>query len=196
MWDQRYSTQDFVYGVEPNDFLARHAHELPAGRILSLAEGEGRNGVWLAARGYQVTGVDSSAVGLAKARKLAHAQGVEIVTVHADLADFAIETAAWDGIVAIFCHLPPVLRRRVFNDCVSGLRPGGVMLLEAYTPEQLRHGTGGPPSAELMLSADILRAELAGLEFLLLQECERAVHEGAGHTGTGAVVQMVARKPA
>jgi SAM-dependent methyltransferase len=195
MWDQRYSSDTYVYGTEPNGFLVTAAARLPPGKVLCLGEGEGRNAVWLAARGHEVTAVDSSGVGLAKARRLAAERGVRITTVHADLAAFDIEPGAWDGIVSIFCHLPPVLRADVHRRCVAGLRPGGVLLLEAYTPRQVGLGTGGPPTAELMMDAETLRAELAGLELLELRECEREVHEGEFHNGLGAVVQLVARRP-
>lgn len=195
MWDKRYSAEGYVYGTEPNGFLVSKAELLPTGRTLCLGEGEGRNAVWLAEQGHAVTAVDSSGVGLKKARALATSRGVRITTVQADLAHYTIEPATWDGIVSIFCHLPAPLRARVHRGCVAGLRPGGIMLLEAYTPEQLGRGTGGPPTAALMMDARSLRLELAGLEILELAETEREIHEGAFHNGVGAVVHLVARRP-
>lgn len=195
MWDQRYSSDTYVYGTEPNGFLVTAAARLPTGKVLCLGEGEGRNAVWLAQRGYDVTAVDSSAVGLEKAQRLAVSRGVTISTVHADLAELGIEPESWEGIVSIFCHLPPALRADVHRRCVSGLRRGGVMLLEAYAPRQLGYRTGGPPTAELMMDTETLRSELAGLELLHLRECERDIREGELHNGIGAVVQAVARKP-
>lgn len=195
MWDERYSTTDYVYGTAPNRFLETHAHLLPPGEVLCLAEGEGRNAVFLARRGYRVTAVDASPVGLAKAERLAAEQGVEIETVCADLAHFPLGADRWAGIVSIFGHLPPDVRRRVHAQIPAALRPGGVLLLEAYTPAQIALGTGGPKSPELMMSAATLADELAGLEFLRLEELRREVVEGMGHTGRGAVVQVVARKP-
>jgi SAM-dependent methyltransferase len=195
MWDQRYSAECYVYGTEPNGFLVSRADLLPAGRILCLGEGEGRNAVWLAEQGHEVTAVDASVVGLKKARALAAGRGVRITRVHADLAHFAIEPGAWDGIISIFCHLPPALRAEVHRRCVAGLRPGGILLLEAYTPRQVGRGTGGPPTAELMMDAEALRLELAGLELLELAETEREIHEGTFHNGVGAVVHLVARRP-
>lgn len=195
MWDERYSGEDYAYGTEPNDFLVAAASGLPAGRILCLGEGEGRNAVWLAGRGHDVTAVDASAVGLEKARRLAVSRGVTITTVHADLAAYPDEPGAWDGIVSIFCHLPPPLRADLHRRCVAGLITGGLLLLEAYAPGQVGRGTGGPPSAELMMDARTLRDELAGLEILELHEGEREIHEGEFHNGLGAVVQLVARKP-
>ena len=195
MWNQRYSGKAYVYGTEPNDFLREQLARLPRGRALCLAEGEGRNAVWLARQGYVVTAVDASDVGLAKARQLAEKQGVEIDTQHCDLRDYPFTPGHWDLIVSIFCHLPPELRQNLHRHCVAGLHSGGALLLEAYTPAQLVYRTGGPPVAELMMDAASLRKELAGLEFELLRELERELHEGVLHDGTGAVVQVLAHKP-
>ena len=195
MWDQRYAVDEYVYGKEPNDFLAEVSGGLAPGKVLCLAEGEGRNAVYLAALGHAVTAVDASAVGLEKARKLAAERGVRIATRVADLADFTIAPQHWDGVVAIFCHLPPDLRRLVHRRIVTGLRPGGRFILEAYTPRQLQFKTGGPPTAELLITLADLQAELTGLDFEIAEEVERDIHEGHCHFGRGAVVQIVARKP-
>lgn len=195
MWDQRYSSDDFVYGKEPNDFLASVIDRIPRGRVLCLAEGEGRNAVYLAQHGCRVLAVDGSAVGLEKAKKLAAEQGVQIDTVVADLAEFAIAPGSWDAIVSIFAHLPPALRRTVHRQVVAGLRPGGVLVLEAYTLAQLALKTGGPPTAELLMSLETLRQELAGLDLQHAVELEREIIEGRLHTGRGAVVQILATKP-
>jgi len=194
-WDARYQGDDFVYGTAPNDFLRDQITRLPVGKVLCLAEGEGRNAVFLAERGFTVTAVDMSPVGLEKARRLAEQRGVAIDTVVADLADFPLEPGAWDGIVSIFAHMPPAARRHLHHEVVAGLRPGGVFVLEAYRPEQLDYGTGGPPTAELMMRLDALRAELAGLEFDLAAETTRNIREGTLHHGRGAVVQILAHKP-
>ncbi|MBW7932290.1 MAG: methyltransferase domain-containing protein [Gemmatimonadaceae bacterium] len=196
MWNERYGVPDYVYGTEPNDFLAAQAATIPRGRVLSLADGEGRNGVYLATLGHTVTSVDASEVGLAKARALAAAKGVSITTVAADLSAFAIAPDSWEGIVSIFCHLPPALRRRVYADAVRGLVPGGVFVLEAYRPAQIALGTGGPSNPENTPTLAALREELAGLEFVHAVELERDIHEGALHHGRSAVVQVVARRPA
>lgn len=162
--------------------------------MLCLAEGEGRNAVWLAQQGLNVTGVDGSAVGLGKAQELATQRGVKITTEVADLADYDLGTERWDAIVSIWCHLPPTLRADVHQRVVRALRPGGIFIVESYTPRQLEYKTGGPPVAEMMMSADILRRELSGVEFLHLVECDREVREGRGHHGPSAVVQCIARK--
>lgn len=195
MWDERYAADGYFYGTEPNDFLAEHAAAIPPGPVLELAAGEGRNGVWLAQRGHAVTAVDGSSVGLAKAEALARARGVAITTVCADLASYAIAPATWSGVVSIFCHLPPALRARVLGEAARGLVPGGALILEAYTPAQLAHGTGGPKDRALLVTLDELRADLAGLELEIAREVEREIHEGTGHGGLSAVVQVVARRP-
>lgn len=195
IWDKRYQGDDYVYGTAPNDFLKSQVAELPRGKVLCLAEGEGRNAVFLAQRGFDVTAVDLSPVGLAKARRLAEQQGVGISTIVADLSDFQITPEAWDGIISIFAHMPPPARRHIHREVVNGLRPRGVLVLEAYRPEQLKFGTGGPPVAEMMMDLDGLRSELSGLDFEYAVETTRDVHEGPLHHGTGAVVQLRARKP-
>lgn len=195
-WDQRFAATDYLYGTAPNTFVAAMAAQIPAGPVLCLAEGEGRNAVFLAQRGHAVTAVDQSAVGLGKAERLAAERGVAITTVVTDLADYAITSGVWAGIVVTFGHFPPPMRRQVHAQVVAGLRPGGVFVVEAYTPAQLALGTGGPKDLALLMTLATLREELAGLEFLHARECERDVIEGTGHTGRGAVVQIVARKPA
>jgi len=196
MWDERYSAKEYAYGTEPNTFLTANFQHLPKGRVLSLAEGEGRNAVFLAQQGYAVTAVDGSQVGLDKAQVLAEARGVKIERVCADLAVFELGVSTWDGIVSIFCPLPPAIRQALYRKVLAALKPGGVFLLEAYTPAQLQHGTGGGKSVELMQTAATLRAELPGLDFVHLVELERDVVEGVFHTGLGAVVQAIGVKPA
>ena len=193
-WNDRYAAAGHFYGEAPNAFVAEVALQIPAGPVLCLAEGEGRNAVHLATLGHRVTALDQSEVGLAKARRLAAARGVEIETVAADLADYSIAVAAWAGIVATFAHLPPALRRRVHRDVVAGLQPGGVYIIEAYPPAQLAFGTGGPKLPELLMTLADLREELSGLKFLIARELERDVIEGSGHNGRGAVVQILARR--
>lgn len=193
-WDERYGVEQYVYGKTPNDFLVQMSGELKKGKVLCLAEGEGRNSVFLARQGFVPTGVDSSRVGLAKAQKLAHENGVEIETVCADLAEYRIEEGSWDSIVSIFCHAHQDLRRRLHRDVVAGLKQGGTFLLEAYTPKQLDYGTGGPSSIEHLMDLESLEKELDGLEFIHAEELVRDVVEGTFHTGKGSVVQVLARK--
>lgn len=194
MWDERFAEPGYAYGTKPNDFLAAHAAQIPPGRVLCLAEGQGRNAVWLAQQGYEVTAVDLSAVGSAKAQQLAAERGVSITTIQADLADYVIEPHGWDGIVSIFCHLPVPIRSRLYGQVAAGLRAGGVFLLEAYAPKQLQFGTGGPAAVELLVPLAVARAELAGLEWQIAQEVEREIYEGRLHTGQSAVVQLLGKK--
>jgi SAM-dependent methyltransferase len=197
MWDQRYGEPGFAYGIEPNDFLVEQAERhLPAGgEVLCLAEGEGRNAVFLARRGFVVTGVDASAVGLEKARALAREHGVTIHTVVADLGEYDLGVERWDGIVSIWCHTPAPLREKIHRASVRALKPGGAFLLEAYTPAQLEYRTGGPPSAEMMMTLEAVREELSGLDLVVAEEKIREVHEGKYHEGTSAVLQVIGKKP-
>lgn len=194
-WDERFAGDAYYYGIQPNDWLREVAANLPPlGQVLSLGEGEGRNAVYLAAQGHAVTAVDSSEVGLTKARNLAKQRGVPLTTVLHDLAAYPLQAASWDGIISIFCHLPPPLRMRVHRDCVAALKPRGVFILEAYTSAQLHHGSGGPRNLELLYNLDGLRAELAGLHWQAAYETERWITEGEGHNGLSAVVRVLAVK--
>jgi len=195
-WDERYSEAGFAYDTRPNDFLAAEAHRIPAGRVLCLAEGEGRNAVHLAKLGYEATAVDQSPVGLEKAQRLAQQNGVSIHTIVSDLADFEMGENCWQGIVSISAHVPPAIRQRIHQHVVHALVPGGILLLEAYTPRQIEiGGIGGPKQPELCMSLKNLRDELAGLNWLHAEELERDMDEGNYHKGPGAVVQLIAMKP-
>lgn len=196
-WDDRYADDTFAYGDVANDFVVEQAHRIPMGRVLCLAEGEGRNAVHLARLGYDVTAVDQSSVGLAKAQRLAARHGVSITTEVANLATYAIAPGAWQGIVSIWAHTPPDLRADLHARVVQGLAPGGVFLLEAYTPAQLQaEGHGGPPELPLLMTLDGLKRELEGLAFEIGVERTREVNEGRYHSGPSAVVQVLAVKPA
>jgi SAM-dependent methyltransferase len=194
MWEDRYGSDEFLYGTEPNDFLADSVADLAPGDVLCLADGEGRNGVYLATLGHRVTSVDLTRAGMAKAAQLAESHGVELTTVVADLADYDLGTQRWDLIVSIFAHTPPPVRRRIHAALAGALRPDGRFVLEAYTPDQIGRGTGGPPVPELTMTLDGLREELTGLDLELGRELVRPVVEGSGHTGDGAAVQVIARQ--
>jgi len=196
MWDERYQKSTLTYGAEPNDFLTEQVGRLRPGSCLCLAEGQGRNAVWLAEQGFEVTAVDQSSVGMARAQNLAAEHGVVLETEVADLAQYDLGVASWDNIVSIFGHLPSELRRDVHRRVIGALRPGGVFLLEAYNPAQLEtSGTGGPSDADMLPTADELTEELNGLDIVFAREIVRQVNEGEFHKGEGAVVQFVARKP-
>ena len=195
-WNERFSVKDYHFGTEPNQFLASQAHRLrPGMSALCVADGEGRNGVFLAQRRHRVLSVDLSRVGLGKARQLASQRGVWIATLAADLATFEIAPAAWSGIVSIWAHLPEITRRLVHRAVVAGLAPGGALVLEAYTPRQLERGTGGPTDATRMMTLEGLRVELRGLRFEIGREIVREVSEGDLHDGSSEVVQVLAFKP-
>lgn len=194
MWDERFSAEAYAYGKTPNQFLEDNYQVIPKGKVLSLAEGEGRNAVFLARQGYAVTAVDASQAGLQKAERLAEEHGVSIELLQADLTVFDMGENMWDGIISIFFPLPSALRKELHKKVVAGLKPNGVFMVEAYTPEQLKHGTGGGSSADALQTKESLRVELEGLKFKHLTEIERDVVEGIYHTGLGAVVQAIAIK--
>jgi hypothetical protein len=194
-WDERYGGEDYFYGREPNDFLREQAHRL-RGPVLSICEGEGRNAVHLASLGLDVLGVDGSAAGLAKAQRLAAERGVAIRTQQADLAGFDPRPARFGAVVSIFGHMPSALRARLYPRLIEALEPGGLFLLEAYSEGQLGRGTGGPDDMDRLMNIAKIRHELGGLEPLILEEKERMVVEGQGHTGAAQVVQFLGRKPA
>ena len=195
-WDQRFRKSGHAYGTEPNDFLRATVAKLPPGDALCLAEGGGRNAVYLAQKGHRVTAQDLSPVGLEKAQQLAQDQGVSLTYVCGDLREFKPDPESVDLVVAIWMHLEPELRALVHGRAVAALRPGGHLILEAYNPEQLRHGTGGPPNPELLITAKQLKDELQGLTWLELQETERWIKEGPFHQGQSAVVQAFGQKKA
>jgi SAM-dependent methyltransferase len=194
MWDERFSSLEYIYGTEPNDFLVSVVSQIPQGKVLCLADGEGRNGTYLASLGYEVFAVDGSMVGLEKAQKLAQEKQVKITTIHADLAEFVIEPQAWDGIVSIFCHLPPDLRSQVYRQAVQGLKVNGVFVLEAFAPEQLEYNTGGPKNIDMLPALSQLKQELTGLDWEIARSLERDLDEGQYHNGKAAVIQILGRK--
>lgn len=196
MWDQRYSEEGFAYGTEPNDFLKAEYFQIPTGgRVLCLAEGEGRNALFLAQQGYSVTAVDQSAVGLQKAESLALKHGVEISTEVADLAEYDLGVGVWDGIISIAAHVPPSVRKELHTKVVEALKGNGILILEAFTERQIdMTGVGGPPRRDLFMSLADLKVELEGLEFIVGAEIERSISEGQYHQGESAVVEVVARK--
>ena len=195
MWDQRYASDEFIYGTEPNSFLAAHAHLL-LGPVLSLAEGEGRNAVFLASRGLQVQGVDGSEVGLAKAQALADSRGVKIQTEVADLGTFEPPQNTYGSVISISAHLPSQIRHRLYPLVERCLKPGGIILLEAYSEDQLARNTGGPKDPDMLMTTAKIEQEFPNFEPILLHELEREVCEGRYHTGMASVVQFIGKKTA
>ena len=193
-WNEKFANTEYVYGTEPNDFLVSAVTKLKRGATLSLAEGEGRNAVWLAQQGFTVSAIEQSEKGVGKTLRLALQRGVIVMAERGELETFHIQPNSWDLVVSIFAHTPQELRRKLHRQVVAGLKPGGVFVLEAYTPAQIANNTGGPKDAALMPTAELLRSELAGLVFDRIEEVEREVVEGSLHTGTAHVVQVVAHR--
>ena len=193
MWDERYTSDDFVYGTVPNSFLASNAKIL-IGPVLSLAEGEGRNAVFLASLGLDVLAVDGSEAGLDKANKLASSRDLSIRTEVADLATYEPPENSFGSVVSISAHLPSLIRKRLHRLVERCLKPGGIMLLEAYTLAQLARNTGGPKDPDLLMACRELETEFSNFELILSREIEREVIEGKFHTGLASVVQFIARK--
>lgn len=199
-WNRRYAAEDFYYGTAPNDFLHEVEPALPrASHVLCLGEGEGRNAVYLAQCGHTVLAMDQSTVGLQKAQRLAAENGVAIATAAGDLETWDLAAAApeggWDAIVSIWCHMPAAVRPALHARIIAALKPGGVFVLEAYRPEQLQYGTGGPPVVDLLPTLEELQRDLASLHLEIARAPEREVREGKGHDGLSAVVQVLGRKP-
>jgi len=197
MWNERYDRPDYLFGTEPNAFLVSCADLLAPGQsALAVADGEGRNGVWLATRGLSVTAFDSSSVGLRKAKQLASSRGVSV-----DYRMAAIEEWDWapdrfDVVVGIFIQFAaPALRAAVFAGMQRTVRPGGLILMQGYRPEQLAYGTGGPREIEKLYTRDLLARAFSSLEILRLDEHDSEVEEGPGHAGMSALIDLVARKP-
>lgn len=197
-WDRRYAAAEgFLFGRGPNAFLAAEAHRLVAGqRVLCLADGEGRNGVFLAQRGLDVLSVDISPVALARARTFAAECRVAVRFEEANLANWRWPQEEYDAVAAIFIQFAgPRLRERIFAGIVGALRPGGLLLLQGYRPEQIAYGTGGPPDAANMYTESLLRAAFAEFEILSLATHDSVIAEGSAHRGISALIDLVARKP-
>lgn len=196
-WDSRYDNPDYVFGEAPNAFLAANGHRLAGYRTaLAVADGEGRNGVFLAEQGLDVLAIDASPVGLIKADRLAHKRGVRVTTHCLDIADYDWPEAQFDVVAGIFIQFAaPALRSAMFAGMVRTLTPGGLLLIQGYRPEQLRHGTGGPSEPDKFYTEALLRAQFAALEIINLESYDTELSEGSAHAGLSAVIDLVARKP-
>lgn len=197
VWDSRFaSTDGFLYGTEPNQFMVSQAHLFQPGmKVLAVADGEGRNGVWLAQQGMQVTSVDGSHVALAKAERLAHERGVTLNTVCADLVSWDWGNEVYDVIVGIFIQFAGAgLRPTLFQRAARALKPGGYFLLQGYHTKQLDYKTGGPSAIGNLYTEEQLRAELAHMEIVHLERYDTELNEGTGHSGMSALIDVIARK--
>ena len=195
-WEKRFSAADFVFGEEPNAFLARQKDRLPAkGKALAVSDGEGRNGVWLAQQGLDVVSMDFSPKAQEKARALAARRGVTMATELADIFTYPWPEAAYDVIAVVFIqYMNPAERAGVFAGIRYELKPGGLLLLEGYTPKQIAYGTGGPKEPENMYTRELLKAEFGGFSKIDINDYEAELHEGAGHGGISALIDLVGVK--
>ena len=199
-WDQRYAEPGFVFGEAPNEWLATQRGLFKPGMLaLVPGDGEGRNGVFLATCGLIVTTIDASGIGVEKANGLAAKRGVTIDARVADLTTWTWPQAAFDVVASIYLHWPSAIRPRLHAAMMGALKPGGILVLEAYTPRQLQHraagSTGGPADVDMLFEPDALRRDFAGLEVVRLEELEVVLGEGARHTGRSSVVRLLARLP-
>lgn len=195
-WEARFAAPGYAFGKEAAAFLKAHASRLPAsGKALSIADGEGRNGVWLAERGLDVHAIDFSPTALQKSRALAAERGVTITAERADVTTWRWPTAAYDVIAAIFIQfVTPAERSELFGNIKRALKPGGLLLLHGYRPEQLRYRTGGPQEADRMYTRQLLEASFGDMTQLEIFEHDSFVNEGSSHVGMSALIDLIARK--
>ena len=195
-WESRFAAPDYHFGTAPNAFLKSQAHRLKAGqKALALADGEGRNGVWLAQQGLDVLSLDFSPNALKKARALASARGVELRVELADLAQWRWPVAAFDLIAAIFIQFAdPAFRDKIFTGIKPALKPGGLLLMQGYRPEQLGYRTGGPSQVENLYTRGLLEAAFGDFASVEIREHDSVVDEGAGHAGMSALIDLVGHK--
>ncbi|MFM1899183.1 MAG: hypothetical protein RL577_1423 [Bacteroidota bacterium] len=190
-WNSRFDEAEWAYGTQANDFLRSCLHQPSQAKVLCLAEGQGRNAVYLAKLGFQVSALDYSAVGLERAQALAQSQGVSIETIQADLADYRFVPEHWDGIVSIFGHLPSALRASVNAQLFHSLKPGGFLCMEGYHTDQLNFKTGGPGHPDLLYTVETLQQELGDKwSDFIIQKSERVIKEGPYHNGPSSTVQI------
>ena len=196
MWDQRFAGTDYLFGREPNEFLRAHTGLLPpGGHVLCVADGEGRNSVWLARQGLRVDAFDISEVGVTKARKLAAEAGVSVNYTVADCDHWSWVPESHDAVIAVFVQFAdPPMRERLFANMVRALKPGGVLILQGYTPRQLDYKTGGPGELSHLYTPELLRDAFKALQTIELIDYEAELNEGARHAGRSALIGLVARK--
>lgn len=196
MWDRRFATPEYVFGEEPNAFLVAQASLLGTGRALALADGEGRNSVWLAKHGYQVDAFDFSAPAIEKAKALATKHGVQVNFSCTDWQSFDWKAECYDLVAGVFFQFAaPDERAELFEKIKQTVKPGGLVLIQGYGLNQLKFNTGGPGKLEHLYDEALLRQAFAGFEVLVCESYETTIHEGAGHNGMSALVGFVARKP-
>ena len=196
-WDARFSTDDYIFGTTPNVWLTQHRDLLaPGSRVLAVADGEGRNSVWLAQQGMQVDAFDISPVGVGKATRLAQEANVQVNYQVRSVDNFDWKVGEYDAVVAIFIQFAdPDTRATLFKRMKSALKPDGLMLLQGYTPKQLDYKTGGPPNLDHLYTEELLRDAFGDMSILELRAYEAVLREGTQHSGQSALIGLVARKP-
>ena len=196
-WQTRYATPEYAFGKSPNYFLESCKRLLPrSGRALAVADGEGRNGVWLAEQGLDVVSIDFSPTAQRKAKALAAERDVKVAFELVDVHNWNYPSAAFDVVAEIFTQFSnPADRARKWAGMLKALKPGGLLIIQGYTPKQLEYGTGGPKEIENLYTRAMLEQEFGGLRELSLVEEERDIHEGTSHGGISAVINLTARKP-
>jgi 2-polyprenyl-3-methyl-5-hydroxy-6-metoxy-1,4-benzoquinol methylase len=196
-WNKRFEKEEFIFGKEPNEYLALQAktHLKPNQKVLCIADGEGRNGVWLAKQGMQVVGFDVSDIALKKAKQFAKENQVEIVYSLSDTDGFNWQENTYDAVIGIFIQFAePQMRARIFQQAYKALKPGGIFILQGYTPKQLEYKTGGPSLIEHLYTEEMIRGLAKDFQILDLRSYEKELNEGARHAGMSALLGLVAKK--
>ena len=199
MWEDRFAaSSDYVFGTDPAQFLIDHQEHLtPGATALAVADGEGRNSVFMAERGMDVTALEFAPTAIQRAQELATEREVSVNFLQRDIMNEPWPAQTYDLVAGIFIQfVGPDGRRLQFQRMKDATKPGGLVMLHGYRPEQLDYGTGGPPFAENMYTEVILRAAFVGWDILVLKEYDREVQEGRGHSGMSALIDLIARKPA
>ena len=196
-WNERFDKEEFIFGKEPNEYLVEQTKKYlkPGQKVLCIADGEGRNGVWLAKQGMQVVGFDASDIALAKAKQFAKENQVEVEYTFSDTDSFAWQSNTYDAVIAIFIQFAdPAMRERIFQKAHETLKQGGIFILQGYTPKQLEYKTGGPSLIEHLYTEQMIRDLAKDFEILELSVYEKELSEGARHTGMSALLGLTAKK--
>lgn len=194
IWDERYGGQDYIYGTQPNEFFREELQKIPPGIILLPAEGEGRNAVYAASINWQVHAVDSSIEGQKKAFRLADRNNVQINYVVADLSDFNLPEEKFDVVALIYTHLPETIRKSIHTKLIYSLKVGGILILEAFSKEQLQYTSGGPKTMELLYTPEMIKEDFQTLQFIKFENIITTLSEGDYHKGTAHVIRLVGEK--
>ena len=197
-WNERFDKEEFIFGKEPNEYLVEKTHQYlkPNQKVLCIADGEGRNGVWLAKQGMHVVGFDASDIALSKANQFAKDNQVTVEYTFSDTDSFAWHANTYDAVIGIFIQFADAaMRERIFQKTYETLKPGGVFILQGYTPKQLEYKTGGPSLIEHLYTEELIRSLTKDFNILELRSYEKELSEGPRHTGMSAIMGLVAQKP-